>query len=231
MICRSCGTEVDEAGVYCHKCGARLLTQDDADAQAAPAPARDSGPAAEAPPDSLSPRERFHEAAAARRSTADEPERDIWVGGYSAKDMVGTWTLYTLVAVGVAVLAFLFRSWLPWWIPTVVVVLLFLYGAGVLTYRRWSVRYRLTNKRFFHELGILKRVTDRIEVIDMDDITVEQTIVDRMFGVGTLKITSSDRTHPVLVLRGIDNVQQVAGEMDEVRLAERRRRGLHIESI
>jgi len=50
-------------------------------------------------------------------------------------------------------------------------------------------------------------------------------------GIGTLRIASSDRSHPQLVLRGIDNVKSVASEFDNARLAERRRHGVHMEQI
>ena len=65
----------------------------------------------------------------------------------------------------------------------------------------------------------------------LDDITYSQTIIDRMFGVGTIRIVSSDRSHPDLPVPGIDNVKDVASKMQEARHEERMRRGLHIESI
>jgi hypothetical protein len=89
----------------------------------------------------------------------------------------------------------------------------------------------LTNQRFIHESGILRRVSDRIEVLDMDDITFEQGIIERLVGVGTIRVMSSDRTHPELQMYGIDNVREVSGLFDDTRRAERRRRGLHIENI
>jgi membrane protein YdbS with pleckstrin-like domain len=100
-----------------------------------------------------------------------------------------------------------------------------------LLYRKWSVRYQLTNQRFIHRRGILKQVTDRIETIDMDDITFEQGIVQRMMGVGTIRITSSDRTHPELRLIGIEDVQRIANLIDSARRKERVRRGIHIEAV
>ena len=101
----------------------------------------------------------------------------------------------------------------------------------MLAYRRLSVKYRLTNQRLFHEAGILRRVTDRIEIIDVDDVTVEQGIVERMLGVGTIRVTSSDRTSPELHMPGIDHVKEVADTIDQARRAERQRRGLFIESV
>jgi hypothetical protein len=65
----------------------------------------------------------------------------------------------------------------------------------------------------------------------MDDISYEQGLIERWLGVGTIRITSSDRTHPEIELLGIDRVQQVAGIFDEARRRERLQRGIHIESI
>ena len=94
-----------------------------------------------------------------------------------------------------------------------------------------SVHYVLSTQRFIHERGILRRVNDRIELLDMDDITFEQRLWERLVGVGTIRIASHDRTDPELVLPGIENIKQVAGLFDNARLAERRRRGLHVEQI
>ena len=145
--------------------------------------------------------------------------------------MIGAWALSGLITVLLVVLAFwIWRSWFTW-AAVVVVALLWIWQLCVMKYRQWNVRYRLTTQRFIHETGILRRVTDRIETIDMDDITFEQRFLERFVGVGTIGITSSDRTHPELLLLGIDNVKEVAGKIDDIRRSERRRRGLHIESI
>ena len=118
-------------------------------------------------------------------------------------------------------------------IATMVIICGFVWGgfAVQLGYRKLTVSYKLTTQRFIHESGLLKRVTDRIEVIDIDDVSLEQRVVERIMGVGSIKITSSDRSHPELHMHGIENVKEVALLIDDTRRAERRRRGLHIESI
>ena len=120
-------------------------------------------------------------------------------------------------------------AWSNSWLA--ISALLWGWFAILLAYRKLTVKYQLTTQRFIHEAGLLKRVTDRIEVIDIDDVTFEQRILERMVGVGTIKLVSSDRTHPVLLMRGIENVKQVASQIDDLRRKERRRRGLHIEAI
>ena len=72
---------------------------------------------------------------------------------------------------------------------------------------------------------------NRIEVIDIDDVTVEQGLIERMFGVGTIRLLSSDTSDPKLFLRGIDDVKRVAAMIDDVRRDERRKRGMYIETV
>jgi membrane protein YdbS with pleckstrin-like domain len=82
-----------------------------------------------------------------------------------------------------------------------------------------------------HERGLLWRRQDRIETIDIDDVAVEQGPIARMLGVGTVRLTSSDRSTPEFLLAGIEDVRNVATMIDNARRTERRKRGLHIESI
>ena len=230
MQCPACGADVVQQAIYCHKCGQRLDTA----GQEYPGD-RPEGPPAqdhiEAPPPA-DVRERLEQGAAARRSGDDEQEQEIWQGGYSPKAMIGAWILSGLVTL---VLLVVWAMWVrnkPAWILLLAGLAgLWCFQLAKLTYRRLNIRYRLTNQRLVHQTGILKRVTDRIENIDMDDITYEQKFIERFVGVGTVIISSSDRTHPELRLIGIENVKEVADQMDDIRRAERRRRGLHIESI
>jgi uncharacterized membrane protein YdbT with pleckstrin-like domain len=101
---------------------------------------------------------------------------------------------------------------------------------GVYLYRRLSVFYELTSQRFIHSTGMLVRTTDRIDVIDIDDVAYTQGIIQRMLGVGTVRLESKDSSHPSLVLHGIDQVDRVAGMIDDVRRKERRKRSLHIDA-
>ena len=98
-------------------------------------------------------------------------------------------------------------------------------------YRRMSVHYKLSNQRLQHENGLLWRTVDRVELIDIDDVTYRQGPVERLLGVGTIVIASSDTTNPELQLPGIEHVSKVADMIDDARRKERRSRGLHIESV
>jgi len=93
-----------------------------------------------------------------------------------------------------------------------------------------SIHYRLTSQRFYHQHGILYRITDRIDLFDIEDISCRQNILDRMLGLGTLVVSSRDASHPQLALRGIENAQQVAASIDDVRRKEQMRRGILLEN-
>ncbi len=222
MHCPACGVEVVEAAVYCHKCGERLLPAENGPSRAAPA----AEPLKPATADVVNP------AAPLRRETQDEPETELWRGGYSSRALTSAWIISGLVSLVLLVVGILWARTAIWWLILVVLIILpWLYSLAVLCYRRMSVHYLLTTQRFIHESGILRRVNNRIEVLDMDDITFEQGLFERLTGVGTIRIMSHDRSDPDLVLRGIENVPEVARLLDDARLAERRRRGLHVEQI
>lgn len=220
MQCPACGAEVVEQAVFCHKCGERLNASGGACAN-------NARPAGDSSPDGL------NQPVTIRSNGKDLAEETIWQGGYSAKAMVSFWGGAGLASAAILVGGILWapRTAWVWLVLVVLIVLPWAYGLLVLCYRRFSVRYTLTTQRFIHETGILRHVNNRVEVLDMDDITFEQGLLERMLGVGTIRIVSHDRTDPELTLPGIENVAEVALRLDNARLAERRRRGLHVEQI
>jgi membrane protein YdbS with pleckstrin-like domain len=172
------------------------------------------------------------------QSPAMEPETDLWTGGFSPKAMIGTWLLSALFSIAVLVVLVLapslFGEQVPlnvlWSVGVGIIIAWWAIAIASYAYRRISVGYKLTNQRFIHKHGILVRTTDRIELIDIDDVAFSQGLIQRMLGVGTIRVTSSDRSHPTLSLLGIDEVDRVSGMIDDARRKERRRRSLHIEA-
>ena len=180
-----------------------------------------------------SPRDRFEQQVAERRESLDdhEPEKTLWSGGYSPKAMVGWWSAMTALSIVILVGYFMISPQMSLLVPLGIILILWLLLVANYLRMRLGYHYELTSQRFIHKTGLLTRRTDRIEVIDIDDVSYEQGPVQRLFGVGSINITSSDRSDPHLRLLGIDKVSEVAGLIDDVRRSERRRRSLHIESI
>jgi membrane protein YdbS with pleckstrin-like domain len=136
-----------------------------------------------------------------------------------------------LIAIVVATL-----SGMIGWIPVVtssIVVFVILWLIGI--YRRLSLQFRLTTHRLLLRKGILSRSDDRILLVDIDDITIDQNVIERMLGVGTITLNTTDRTtkdkskgEGVLTMKGIDNPRHVGDLIDDARRAERTRRGLYM---
>jgi membrane protein YdbS with pleckstrin-like domain len=208
--CPLCSLEVIPEAAFCHHCGASL-GEDSAEP---------------------TPRQRFQEATGDRRPVDDPPERELWQGRYSKLAMIGSWIGAAVFTVATCVVAVAGGFAATGWLVSLAIV--FLLWAGLvarLFYLQLSRHYFLSNQRFVHEQGLLWREIDRIEAIDIDDVSYVQGPMERMLGVGTVRVLSSDQSHPTIELPGIENVQEVAAMIDETRRQERLRRGLYVESV
>lgn len=175
---------------------------------------------------------KFREKAQATRSVEDDAEQELWKGGFSPKAMLIYWLAAVVVTIGGIAASLLLKDYpVVWVVAGGLIAAVWLASFLYLLYERLSVEYQLTSQRLFHRRGILTRVTNRVEVIDIDDVQFTQNIIDRMLGVGTIRVLSSDISDPKLVMIGIDDVKRIADLIDGVRREERRRRGLHIEAV
>jgi membrane protein YdbS with pleckstrin-like domain len=237
MKCESCGTDTSADALFCHRCGVRLTSPDsghghvagDARAEGTNVGNRADGAANAVAGEVGAARDDFVRKVGA--GGRDIVEQDVWQGGFSPRAMLGSWILAGLATVLLIVVGIFFWRTDVWLGVLTTVLMVWIFLGSRLLYRQMSVRYRLTNQRFFHETGIIRRVTNRIEVIDMDDITFEQGPIERVTGVGSIRIRSTDRSDPDLCLIGIDDVKEVAARIDKVRRAEKLRRSLHIENV
>ena len=194
--------------------------------------AQDGAVAAESNTSAENALERFRHGVAAKQTDAGEieSEQSLWQGGYSAKAMGGVWVSAAILSIALIVVALLYEA-LPPLIALAIVAAVWGIAVLVYTVRRLGIQYELTTQRFIHQHGILSRRTERIEVIEIEDISFYQGPIQRMLGIGTIDITSTDRTHPHLIMPGIAEVKTVAGLIDDVRRRERKRRSLHIRSM
>ncbi len=208
MNCPYCSHELSAESPYCPNCGGKLIE------------GRTSVPNAS----KLSPRQ-VHD----KEENAGDV---IWRGRFSKWAMLGAWLVATILSLASIIIAAVAKLPSGGWIAVLAGnVLVWLILIGRYLYLRYSCYYELTPQRFTHQNGLLWRETDRIEVIDVDDVSFTQGPIERLLGVGTVRITSSDQSHPLLVLPGIDEVQAVAHRIDEARRQERQKRGLYIESV
>lgn len=64
-------------------------------------------------------------------------------------------------------------------------------------------RYGLSEDRLFLSVGFLSIKDDELLLYRVRDISVRRTLWQRLFGVGTITITSSDKSSPILELKNV----------------------------
>lgn len=88
-------------------------------------------------------------------------------------------------------------------------------------------RYALSDDRLFLETGLLNTKCDEILLYRVRDISLSISLGQRIFGVGTVTITSSDKTLPVLELKNIkaprDTKETIHEAVEEMKLSRRMR--------
>jgi uncharacterized membrane protein YdbT with pleckstrin-like domain len=63
--------------------------------------------------------------------------------------------------------------------------------------------YRVTNQRVLVEQGVFSKTVDEIDLRYVDDSTFSQSLVERILGIGSVTLMSSDTNTPRYVLRSI----------------------------
>ena len=203
MNCPKCNAAIAADAVFCAKCGQKLAGGATAPAAAAVLPSsRGAKP-------------------------ADTTEQTLWEGRFSPKAMVGSWIgmgLVDAVLIMLAIWLMMSEYKAYWWVPLAAMLLFDAVIVVRYLLKRISIRYRLSNHRFFYEEGILNRKVNPIDLITISDVAFEQGLVERFMGVGRIKIMSSDTSDPTLWVEGIEDVQNVATMIDKTRREEMIRR-------
>jgi len=91
--------------------------------------------------------------------------------------------------------------------------------------------YSLSEDRLFIDKGLIKLQSDEILLYRVRDLSVSQTLGQRIFGVGSVIVQSSDKTSPVLEIKNIKNafnVKEIIHENVEKMKIERR---MHVGEI
>ena len=92
-------------------------------------------------------------------------------------------------------------------------------------------RYRLTEDRLFCETGFFNIREEEILLYRIRDLELKLTLWQRMFGVGSIYVHSSDKTRPNLELKNIKNPREVkellSGKVEECK-DKRRMRSMEI---
>ena len=88
-------------------------------------------------------------------------------------------------------------------------------------------RYRLSEDRIFRETGLLNLREEEVLLYRVRDLELKRSLFQRIFGVGTVCVHSSDKTTPHLDLLNIKNPREVKEllhrQVEEMKLSRRMR--------
>lgn len=133
------------------------------------------------------------------------------------KALIGPAVVVLLVAIGTGIaFAWVPASQLFWagWVITGIAVVVLVIGALVPFLRWWTATYTFTTRRIITRHGIITKRGHDLPLSRIANVAYEQSLTDRMFGCGTLQLTTSAE-EPV-TLHDIPDVERVHVVMTEL---------------
>ena len=90
-------------------------------------------------------------------------------------------------------------------------------------------RYSMSEDRLFTSVGFLNLKVDQLLLYRLRDIDTSRSLWQRLFGVGTVTVVSSDKTMPNLVLKNVKDPvfvkELIHNQVEEMKLRRRVRVG------
>lgn len=121
--------------------------------------------------------------------------------------------LVVLTASGLAILPPTVQPWAGWVLTLIAVVALLVWV--IVPFLRWlTCTYTFTNRRIITRRGIINKSGHDLPLSRINNVAYRRSLVDRMFGCGTLELTTA-ADEPV-VLDDIPDVERVHVMMTEL---------------
>jgi membrane protein YdbS with pleckstrin-like domain len=135
------------------------------------------------------------------------------------------WILGGVVLIALSIASPILKWHLPWWL-CLAVALIGLIFIFVPLIRSKTIRYRVSNYRIDYERGILGKNIDTLELWHVEDVRFNQSLIDRILGVGNITVISHDETMPLLVMHDIPHSRQLFEQLKQRIIAVKRSRGV-----
>ncbi len=86
----------------------------------------------------------------------------------------------------------------------------------------WTfTRYSLTQEKLVIDTGFISRKEDEIRLYRILDITLERPLSQRIWGLGTIRLNTADKTAPEVSIRRIKNAREIKDMLSEMVEKER----------
>lgn len=147
-----------------------------------------------------------------------KPENVLW-SGHSSQWVHLWWYLFCIILAAAAVVGAFFTAGLS------LVGLLIPLAMWIV--RWWLTRtthYELTTQRLRKTSGILNRTLDELELYRVKDYSVEMPLFMRIFGLGNIRLVTSDATTPVVEIPAIKGAMELRELLRAAVQAERDRK-------
>jgi membrane protein YdbS with pleckstrin-like domain len=160
---------------------------------------------------------------------ADDREELYFQGSPELRGEIGRLILAGLTALALAAIPILFWifkwTYFPVWAAAILwLAAILIVGFPILVTR--TTRYRISNYRIDFERGILTKRIDTLELWHVEDIQFQQSLLNRLLGVGTITIISHDETTPRLCMEGLPNPRPLFESLKQRVIAVKRQRGV-----
>lgn len=101
-------------------------------------------------------------------------------------------------------------------------------GMPISFYRYYIVKKEGEWVKFFRHKGFLSAIIDEINVYRCYDVTLHVSLVDRIFGTGTIEIASNDANCPMFHLRHIKHPYKVRDLISSLIEIERKKKHIGV---
>ena len=137
-------------------------------------------------------------------------EQDVWAGGPSQVINLGVYLVCGLVSLTIigAVVAVPYACW------------------RYLVVR--NTRYELTTQRLKVHTGVLSKQTEELELYRVKDTRFEQSLLQRLFGVGNVVIISTDASTPVAGMTAIAEARSIREKLRHLVETRREQKGVRV---
>ncbi|MBS0193809.1 MAG: PH domain-containing protein [Proteobacteria bacterium] len=158
-------------------------------------------------------------------AAATTNETEVWSGTPSQWRHLGLYTLCTLIVLALLIASIMLRTHVSPWIPLALIVIP-VFIAGKRYVQTLCDHITLTDQRLILRRGVFNRVTDYVELYRVKDSHFTQPFVERLLGLGTIQLRTTQDSEPLVVLSGMRGPEALWNQLRGLVEARRIARGV-----